>query len=156
MALEVAHEPTVAADPCQGSLDDPSLGQHCELVHLIAPDDLDDPVARAGRGECGTWPLIAGIGEDAPDEGPQSACGLGQHEACAVAVLHVGGMDGDAQQEAERVDEDVSFAARDLLGRVIALGIEHSPPFGAALALWLSMMAAVGLASRPSCSRKAT
>ena len=65
-------------------------------------------------------------------------------------------MNRHAQQEAERIDEDVAFAAFDLLARIEALGIEKSPPLGAPLVLWLSMIAAVGLASRPSCSRTAT
>ena len=62
----------------------------------------------------------------------------------------------DAQQKAKRVDEDVPLAARDFLRAIIALRIERRPPFGVPLTLWLSMMAAVGLASRPSCSRTAT
>jgi hypothetical protein len=65
-------------------------------------------------------------------------------------------MDHDAQHQAERVDENVPFAPRDLLARVITLRIDRRPPFCAALALWLSMIAAVGLASRPSASRVAT
>jgi hypothetical protein len=65
-------------------------------------------------------------------------------------------MNDDVQQETERVDEDMPLAARDLLARIEALRVDRSPPFCAALALWLSMIAAVGLASRPSCSRVAT
>ena len=65
-------------------------------------------------------------------------------------------MHDNGQEEAERVDEDVPLAARNLLARVIALRIKRIPPFGAALALWLSMIAAVGLAWRPACSRTAT
>ena len=76
-----------------------------------------------------------------------------QHVARAVAILNVGGVDDDAQQKAERVDEDMALAAGDFLARIIALRVERGAPFCAALALWLSMIAAVGLASRPSCSR---
>src|SRR5260370_20540742 len=65
-------------------------------------------------------------------------------------------MNRNAQQEAERVDKDMPLAPGDFLPRIIALRVKRSPPFGAPLALWLSMMAAVGLASRPSCSRTAT
>ena len=125
-------------------------------MQLVALDDLDGPAAAGGCGKCGARPLVTGIGEDAQNERPQSACLLVQHEARTVAVLNVGGVNGHAQQETERIDENVSLAARDLLGRVIALRIERIPPFGAPLALWLSMIAAVGLASRPSCSRTAT
>ena len=125
-------------------------------MQLIPLDDFDDPVAGACGGQCRTWPLISGVGEDAKDEGPHGTCAWAQHKRCAVAILNIGGVNGNAQQEAERVDENVPLAARDLFAGVIALRIEQSPPFGAALALWLSMIAAVGLASRPFCSRTAT
>ena len=124
-------------------------------MQLIPLDDFDDPAAGACGSQRGAWPLISGIGEDAKDEGPHGTRAWAQHKRCAIAILNVGGMNGNAQQETERVDEYMPLAARDLLAGVIALRIEQSPPFGAALALWLSMMAAVGLASRPSFSRTA-
>jgi hypothetical protein len=49
----------------------------------------------------------------------------------------------------------VPLATFDLLARVVARRIEHSPPFRAPFAVCESMIAAVGLASRPSCSRTA-
>ena len=64
-------------------------------------------------------------------------------------------MDDDVQEQAERVDENMPLAAGNLLARIEALRVKRSAPFCAALALWLSMMAAVGLASRPSRSRAA-
>ena len=74
----------------------------------------------------------------------------------AVAVLNICGMDAHAKQEAECVDEDVALAARDLLARIKALPVEGRAPFCAALLLWESMIATVGLASRPAASRVAT
>jgi hypothetical protein len=38
-------------------------------------------------------------------------------------------MNNDAQQEAERVDEDVALAARDPLARIKALRVERRAPF---------------------------
>lgn len=124
-------------------------------MQLVPLDDFDDPVSGACGSQCRTWPLISGIGEDAEDEGPHGTCAWAQYKRRAVAILNVGRVDGYAQQQAERVDEYMPLAARDLFAGVITLRIEQSPPFGAALALWLSMMAAVGLASRPSFSRTA-
>jgi hypothetical protein len=67
----------------------------------------------------------------------------------AVGVLDIGGMDKDTEQEAGGIDPDMALAALDLLGSVVAA----RPPFSVVLTLWVSMMAAVGLASRPSVSR---
>lgn len=124
-------------------------------MQLSALDDLDDPAARVLGGLGGARPLIAGVGKDFQNEGPHCTGALIEHEAGAVAILDIGGVDGDAQEEAEGIDKDVPLAAGDFLARVIALRIKRSPPFGAPLALWLSIMAAVGLASCPSCSRTA-
>ena len=90
-------------------------------MQLIALDDLQRP----GAGVCdrgGDPPSrIAGIGEDALDEGEEAARALDEDKARAVAILHIGRMDDGVQQEAERVNEDMPLAARDLLARVIAL-----------------------------------
>ena len=101
-----------------------------------------------GRRSCG-------VGEDALDEGEQ-ATGSTQQQISAVAILHRGRMDHDVQEQAQRIDENVPLAARDLLARVVPLRIDRAPPLCAALALWLSMTAAEGLASRPSLSRTST
>jgi hypothetical protein len=42
-------------------------------------------------------------------------------------------VDGDAQQEAKRIDEDVPLAAGDLLAGIEILRIERGAPFCAAL-----------------------
>ena len=57
--------------------------------------------------------------------------------------------------EPDDTSQDVALATRDLLASIIALRVERRPPFCAAFALWLSMIAALGLASRPACSRTA-
>ena len=121
-----------------------------------ALDDFNDPAARPCRRQGSAGTLIAGIGKDLHNERPERARLFIEHEFHAIAILNVRRMNRNAQQEAERVDEDMTLTPRDLLARVIALRVHRRPPFCAALALWLSMMAAVGLASRPSCSRTAT
>ena len=83
-------------------------------------DDLEHPASGGGNGSGGFLRLVAGIGEDALDEGKQRTRALVDHEARAVAILDVGGMDGDTQQEAERIDQDVPLATLDLLARVVA------------------------------------
>lgn len=155
MTLEVFGEAAAPADPGEGALDDPALGKNDEAMQLVALDDLDLP----GPGLCDRGrrlrSAIAGIGKDAFDEREQTARTSIEDQSRAIAILHIGGMDDDVQQEAERIDEDVAFATLDLLARVIARRIERRPPFCAPLALCASMIATVGLASRPACSRTA-
>ncbi len=129
IALEITRQASIAADPCEGSLDDPAFGQDDELVQFVALDDFDDPRSRLGGGLCHARPLIAGIGEDTFDEREEAARASIENQPRAIAVLNVGGMNDDAQQEAERIDEDVALATRDLLARIIALRVERGTPF---------------------------
>lgn len=124
-------------------------------MQFVALDDLDSPGARLCERGRQLRPLIVGIGEDAFDEGEAAARATVEDQQRAIAILQIGRVDDDVQQEAERVDENVPLAARDLLARVIARRIDRRPPFCAPLALWASMIATVGLASRPACSRTA-
>ena len=79
-----------------------------------------------------------------------------QHQRRTIAVLHAGRVHDHAQQQPERVDQDVVLDALDPLARVEADRVDRRPPFSAALADLLSRMAAVGLACLPACSRQAT
>ena len=128
VAFEVAGQTAVAADPGKGALDDPTLGQSDKPMSIAALDDLQGP--RAGLSdELGALrPLVAGVGEDAFDEregSPRHA----QNLARAVAILHIGRVDDHAQQEAQRIDQDVTLAAGDLLARIKALRVERGAPF---------------------------
>jgi hypothetical protein len=55
-------------------------------------------------------------------------------------------MDDDCQQHADGVGQQVALAADDRLARVVAGRVERRAPFCAAFAVWLSMIAVVGLA----------
>ncbi len=156
MTLEVFGETAAAADPGESALDDPALGENDEAMLLVAFDDLDGPGAGPCQGSRQLRSPIAGVGEDALDEGEQAPRAAVEDQARAVAVLDVGRMNDDVQQETERVDKNVPFAALDLLARVIPRRIDRGPPFCAPLALCASMIATVGLASRPAFSRVAT
>lgn len=52
-----------------------------------------------------------------------------EDQQCAIAILHVGRMDDDVQEEAQGIDEDVPLAARDLFARIKALRVERGAPF---------------------------
>ena len=129
VALEVARETSMAADPRQGSFDDPPFGQDDEAVQLVALDNLQLPSTGPCDGGGRFRALVAGIGEDALNEREEAARAVIENEPRAIAVLHVGGMDDDVQQEAERVDENMPLAARDLLARIKALRVERGAPF---------------------------
>jgi hypothetical protein len=153
--LEVAGKTAVVADPAQRSLDNPALGQHDKAVSVAAAHDLDLPSACAGRGSRHLGPLVARITDNALDEREQTPR-LAQQGFSAVAVLHAGRMHHDAEQQPQRIGQDMALAPDDLLARVVTGGVERRAPFCAPFAVWLSMIAVVGLASRPACSRTAT
>src|SRR5215213_3179447 len=67
----------------------------------------------------------------------------------AIRVLDVGRMHDYAQQQPLRVHRDVALAPFQPLGGIPAA----RSPFSVVLTLWVSMIAAVGLTSRPSPSR---
>jgi hypothetical protein len=60
------------------------------------------------------------------------------------------------EQQAERVGQYVALAAEGFLARVVARWVECPAPFCVPFDVWLSMIAVVGLAARPDCSRTAT
>lgn len=129
VALKVAREATVVADPGERPFDNPALGQNDEAMRLVSFDDLQLPGAGLGDGGGRPGSLIASIGEDPLDEGKQASGTPIEDQSGAVAILHIGGMDNDVQEKAERVDQNMSLAARDLLARIKALRVERGAPF---------------------------
>jgi hypothetical protein len=128
IALEVARQAPVSADPRECSFDNPSPGENDEAMKIGAFDDLDLPATCGGDSLRHLRSLISGVGEDALDKGkerPRRA----QQAACAIAVLNVGGKNAYAEQKAERVNEDMALAPRDLLARIITLRVERGAPF---------------------------
>src|SRR6516225_12340117 len=95
--------------------------------------------------------LIAAVGVELHKEGIETEQRRHQKHA-AITILDVGGMHDGVHQEALRVDENVPLLALDFLARIIAMRVVR-PPFSALFTLWLSMMAAVGDASRSALSR---
>jgi len=142
-----------ATDPGDGALHDPALGYRLEALGGIrALDDLDRPRG-AGHGFAQLVAAIGAVGEDLLEEGKQPAGAAIQHQDGAIAVLQVGCMHGDIEDQADGVDEQVALLALDLLARVIARAVDARPPFSAPFTLWLSITPALGDASRPSSSR---
>ena len=96
--------------------------------------------------------LISAVGEKRLQERKHPE--QGRHdENSSITILYVGGMNDGMEQEAYCIDKNVPLLALDLLARIVTVRINAGPPFSALFTLWLSMMAAVGLASRCACSR---
>ena len=133
------------------------IWQHDEAARLVRSfDDLDGQIGQDlchRRGKLRS--LIAGIGEQLLQERVHREQG-GQQQDTPVTILNVRRMYHGMQQQPYRVDQDMPLDALDLLARIIPGRIDAGPPFSALFTLWLSMMAALGLASRPACSRQAT
>ena len=155
MPFVVPSEPTASADPGEGALHDPSFREHDEAVPVAAADDLKLPSAGAGDNRFHLLPLVARVADDALNEG-EVPSRLPEQRLRAVTVLHAGRVDVDGEQQAERVGQDVALAANDLLTGIVPGRVERSPPLTAPFAVWLSMIAVVGLASRPAFSRTST
>ena len=96
--------------------------------------------------------MIGAVGEQLLDEWKLTEQRRQQHDA-AIAILNAGGMNDGVQQQTQRVDENMPLLALDQFARIEPVRIDAGPPFSALLTLWLSMMQAVGLASRSAFSR---
>ena len=101
--------------------------------------------AHLGEPDLELRPRMAAVGAGLEQERLETRQG-GHRQHAATPVLDVGGMDDGVPQQALCVDEDVPLPAFNLLASVGAMWV-RAPP---------SMMAAVGPASRPACSRPRT
>jgi hypothetical protein len=99
--------------------------------------------------------LIAAIGIEFQQERIQAEHGRHDQRA-AIAILNVGGVHDGVDQQTLRVDENMPLLALDLLSCVVTRRIDRGPPFSALFTLWLSITAAVGLASLKTASRHFT
>jgi len=147
-------EPAAAIEPAYGSFDDPAFGQDDKTLGLIAaPDNLDLELRHDfNQRSMEDRAAVGRIGKKLFQKREHSEQRRQQQNA-AVAVLNAGGVNQSVKQKTLRVYEDMPLLALDDLAAVKAVRIDAGPPFSALFTLWLSMMHAVGLASRSSCSR---
>jgi hypothetical protein len=110
--------------------------------------DNDQPQAEQEAGEQDSKAVVATIREDHAQPTVEQLQTLEQIP-CTLGILDVGRMHDHTEQQSLCIDPNVAFAPLDLFSRIVAA----RPPFSVVFTLWLSMMAAVGLASRPSLSR---
>lgn len=146
-------KPSASSEPGKSSLDDPSPRQDDEGLRLIgALDDLDVDLSHDFfDGGAKQRALISAIGVELQQERKHAE--HRRHDKFAtVAILDVGRVHDGVDQQALRIDDNVTLLALDLFARVVPRRIV-GPPFSALLTLWESITAAVGLASRPIAPR---
>ncbi len=153
----VLGETTTATEPSDGAFDDPALGQNDETFGLTTAADDFGYQARHGVRQTimEHRPGIGAVGKQLFEkrELPEQRR---QDDEAAIAILNIGGGDQRMQQQPQRIDENVALLALDQLAAIKPVRINAAPPFSALFTLWLSMMQAVGLASRSVCSRHLT
>ena len=94
MVFIIFGKAAIVGKPAKGSFHDPALGQNLEGVERMAFDHLQAQTTT--RQQC-LEPLaesFAGIASIDPDQAQptKSPRELPQHQACAVAILNIGGM----------------------------------------------------------------
>lgn len=124
----VLAEAAIAADPAEGAFDDPAAGEDFKPGGVVrASYNLKGPTGE-GAGPVDEFAGVAGVGPD-EDESGELALEFLQDEARPVAVLKAGFVNDDGEDQAEGVDDEVAFAAVDLLSGVVAA----RPPFSVVL-----------------------
>ena len=143
----VFRQSAVLAQPGKRALDDPSFGQHDESTRQRTFDDLDEAPVPAAR------PIDepAGVTAICKDQLQAAETGsqLSNQQLTAVAVLNIGRMNNQGDDQTDRVDDQMTLATQDFLARVVPT----IPPFSAVFTDWLSMMPTLGVGLRPSFRR---
>ncbi len=150
--LVVLRQSAVFPEPREGAFHDPALRQYHELAHRRALHDLHE-ATEPTTDPVHELPRVTPIREDQLQSSEPGAQLLDQKLA-AVAVLDVGGMHDQGDDQPEGVHDQMTLAAFDLLARVVPT----RPPFSAVLTDWLSMMPTEGVgffpAFRRTCPRR--
>ena len=142
-----AESPT-PAQPGQGALHHPPAGQYLKPVAVPIPAHHAQYPTTGGPSPRYQPPSVGGISPDDLEPG-EPVQQLDQHQLGPISVLDVGGMNCYRQEQPGGIHYNVALAPRYLLPRIVA----PRPPFSVVFTDWLSMMAALGVASLPSLSR---
>jgi len=150
----VLGEASIAAEPGEGSLDDPTARQHDEAFHGVAAfDDFEAKRRNLGHRRVDLMGVVSAVRPNELEPG-KAVADFVEHQRRPIAVLDASRMNDDAQRQTFGVDQGVNFAALDLLAGVIAGQAVMTAPFSELFSDWLSTIAAVGDASRSISSRK--
>ena len=146
--LIVLAQTPATAQPGQRTLHHPPPGQHLEAVAVRASAYHAQQPASSSPSPSHQ---PADVGRISPDQlqSREPAQQLGQYQPGSIPVLDVGGVHHYREEQPGGIHYDVALAPGHLFARVIAA----RPPFSVVFTYWLSMMAALGVASLPSRSR---
>jgi hypothetical protein len=137
--------------PAKGSLHNPAARKNVKAFDCVGPFHNLQPEAVAVSQRSDPLDQFSSVSPIGPNE-PDTQIGIAyQREEYfgAVSILNVGCMNDYGNNQPQRVYEQMPFAAIDLLAGIISM----EPPFSVVLTDWLSRMAALGSASRPSAMR---
>lgn len=134
--FKILCEPAAAAQPCECALDDPAARQNLEPRGVIgAFDNFDlEPRQRSGKGLPELRPLVAAIGEEFFQKREQAEYRR-QNEDAAVAILDIGWMNNNVQQQPKCIYENMPLLTLDLLSGIVADPVDRAPPFSALFTL---------------------
>lgn len=143
-------QPTIEIEPTKGAFHDPTPGLYFKAALVIgAQDDVD--VDTELRGAVNETTAISRISPDFAKarEGLRQAI---EQPTGHRAILITGFGDKGFEDQTFRIDDQVTFASLDLFACVVA----STAPFSVVFTVWLSMMAALGVASRPNSWRRSS
>ena len=118
--LPILCQPSAAPEPCEGALNDPATGENLEAFgHVGSLDDLQGPLPDfvQSASEFGTG--IPAVSEDVTKPRERMPDRI-EHGGGSVPVLNVGSVNGQADEKAGGVGDDMTFASLDLLPGIIA------------------------------------
>ena len=141
----------MTTQPAEGSLHNPAAGKYIETFNLVGSFYNLQLEWSAGAQRGNPLNKFPGIPPISPDEldTPEAVAYPLEQQFGAIPVLNIGRMDDYRNNQTQRVYQQVAFAAVDFLAGIISM----DPPFSVVLTDWLSRMAALGSASRPTARR---
>jgi len=139
---------TTATQPSEGPFHDPTAWQNVKSLGVVAAfDDLQYPAARLLH-PIDQLSTVAAIRPNELQSRKLPLCFF-QDLLGTVTVLNVGRVNDHTQQQTDCIDQNMPFPPLYLFARIITA----SPPFSVVFTDWLSMIAALGVGSRPACRR---
>jgi len=121
----------IKAEPSKSSLNDPAPWENDEAFNIIGSSDdfkINPLVAAQSSDPLDQFSTIARIGPNLAKSG-ETMSQWRQEQFSSITVLNSGRVDHDQQDQADRVDQDMPFAPKDLLAGVITSS-EASPVSG--------------------------